>query len=64
VLYGPDHRTRLRAESRAALFGAWCPVGLTVATAEAHLAALARLLQREWPDALIDPPRVLRAASG
>jgi DNA/RNA-binding domain of Phe-tRNA-synthetase-like protein len=63
VLYGPDHRTRLRAESRAALFGAWCPVSLTVAPVEAHLAALARLLQREWPDALVDPPRIWTAAN-
>lgn len=62
VIYGPDARTRLRAESSAALFGAWCPVGVSIPTVEAHLASLARLLRREWPDADVDSPRVL--ASG
>jgi DNA/RNA-binding domain of Phe-tRNA-synthetase-like protein len=61
VLYGPDDRTRLRLESSAALFGAWCPVGLGAALAEAHLASLAGLLRLEWPDALIDPPRIWTA---
>lgn len=63
VLYGPDFRTRLREESHAALFGAWCPVGLDTAVVEAHLNSLAALLWREWPEATVDPPRIL-AASG
>ncbi len=64
VLYGPDFRTRLRAESRAALYGTWAPVGLTVATVEVHLETLTRLLRREWPEAVIEPPRILTAAVG
>jgi DNA/RNA-binding domain of Phe-tRNA-synthetase-like protein len=64
VLYGPDHRTRLRVESRAALFGAWAPVGLTDDVVQAHLDRLAGLIRREWPDAEIEPPRLLRAQSG
>ncbi len=59
VLYGPDLRTRLRPESTAALFGAWAPVGLSVAPMEAHLETLGRLLRREWPEAVVEPPRML-----
>ncbi len=59
VLYGPDFRTRVRPESTAALFGAWAPVGLSVARVEAHLEMLERLLRREWPEAVVDPPRTL-----
>lgn len=62
VLHGPDQRTRLRLESGAALFGAWCPVDVAPAAVEAHLAALARLLRVEWPEATVDPPRCCTAA--
>lgn len=58
VLYGPDLRTRLRPESTAALFGAWAPVGLSVAAVEAHLETLGRLLRREWPEAVVETPRI------
>lgn len=61
VLHGPDSRTRLRAASTAALFGAWCPVGLAADVAERHLNALAALLRLEWPEAIIDAPRIYRS---
>jgi DNA/RNA-binding domain of Phe-tRNA-synthetase-like protein len=61
VLYGPDHRTRLREESTSALFGAWCPVGATVDVVEGHLAAIARLIRLEWPDADVEAPLVVRS---
>ncbi len=64
VLCGPDFRTRLHAESSAALFGAWCPTGLTTAVVEAHLDTLTRLLKREWPDAVIEAPRIISAEAG
>jgi DNA/RNA-binding domain of Phe-tRNA-synthetase-like protein len=60
VLYGPDLRTRLQAETRAALFGAWCPLGLEAGVVEAHLGTLADLLRREWPGATVEGPRVWR----
>ena len=63
VVYGPDHRTRLREETTDALFGAWCPLGLTAAAVGAHLETLAALMRREWPDAAIDPPRILSASA-
>jgi DNA/RNA-binding domain of Phe-tRNA-synthetase-like protein len=59
VVYGPDFRTRFRETTQAALFGAWCPVGLTRETAAAHLDALAALLRLEWPSAVTEAPRVL-----
>jgi len=62
VLHGPDQRTRLRPESAAVLFGAWCPGDVAPAVVEAHLASLARLLRREWPEATVDPSRLWTAA--
>jgi DNA/RNA-binding domain of Phe-tRNA-synthetase-like protein len=64
VVFGPDLRTRLREDSHAVLFGAWCPVGIPAKTVEAHLASLAALLRREWPGATVETPRVLPAAIG
>jgi hypothetical protein len=58
VLYGPDFRTRLRAESTEALYGAWCPIGLTTGIAQAHLESLAALIRTEWPDAVTELPRL------
>jgi DNA/RNA-binding domain of Phe-tRNA-synthetase-like protein len=62
VIYGPDSRTRLREDSAAALFGAWCPRGIPVAAVEAHLGTLAGLLRREWPGATVADPQVVCAA--
>jgi DNA/RNA-binding domain of Phe-tRNA-synthetase-like protein len=58
VAYGPDERTRIRSQTAAALFGAWCPVGIGVATATAHLERLAALLRQEWPDAVLEAPEI------
>jgi hypothetical protein len=58
VAYGPDARTRLRSDTDAALFGAWCPVGIAPAIAEAHLQKLAALVRLEWPDAEVAAPRL------
>ena len=64
VFYGPDQRTRIRDDTGAALFGAWCPQGVPPAAVEAHLATLGALLRREWPDAVVEPPRILGIAAG
>lgn len=61
VLYGPDFRTRLRPKTHAALFGAWCPAGLSAGIAEAHLTTLAGLLRQEWPETIVEAPRIWRA---
>ncbi len=60
VAYGPDDRTRLRPDTDAALFGAWCPVGIDPMIAEAHLEKLAALLKQEWPGSTVDPVRLVR----
>ncbi len=62
VLYGPDHRTQIRDDTTAALFGAWCPQGIAPSTVEGHLLILAALLRREWPEAAVEAPQILRAA--
>jgi DNA/RNA-binding domain of Phe-tRNA-synthetase-like protein len=59
VVHGPDDRTRLRGDSAAAVYGAWCPAGVGAAAARAHLAALARLIRLEWPGAEVEAPRIL-----
>jgi DNA/RNA-binding domain of Phe-tRNA-synthetase-like protein len=63
VLYGPDFRTRLRDDSRDALFGAWCPAGVAPEIARRHLERLADLVRLEWPEAQVDEPRVLTSAA-
>ena len=63
VFYGPDQRTRIRDDTTAVLFGAWSPKGIPPVTVEAHLLMLAGLLRREWPDATVEAPRILRAAA-
>lgn len=63
VFYGPDQRTRIQDGTTAVLFGAWSPQRIPAATVEAHLQMLAGLLRREWPDATVEAPRILRATS-
>jgi DNA/RNA-binding domain of Phe-tRNA-synthetase-like protein len=60
VGYGPDDRTRLRPDTNAALFGAWCPVGIAPTVVEAHLETLAALLKQEWPASTVEPVRLVR----
>lgn len=64
VFHGPDFRTRLRADSDAVLFGAWCPTGIPAAVVEVHLNTLGELLRREWPGATVEKPRILSVADG
>ncbi len=61
VIHGPDYRTRLRGESAAALFGAWCPAGVVASVVQTHLDSLRKLVRREWPGADVEPPRILSA---
>ena len=64
VVHGPDHRTRIRDDTAAVLFGAWCPRGIPPETVDAHLLTLAGLLRREWPEATVGAPRILAATTG
>ena len=58
VAHGPDARTRLQPETNAALFGAWCPVGIAPSIVEAHLARLAALIRQEWAEAAVEAPEL------
>lgn len=58
VVHGPDFRTRLRDDTDAALFGAWCPVGLSEQVVAHHLEVLSALIRLEWPAAQLDPPLI------
>jgi DNA/RNA-binding domain of Phe-tRNA-synthetase-like protein len=60
VAYGPDDRTQLRPDTDAALFGAWCPVGIAPTIVEAHLEKLAALLRQEWPASAVEPMKLVR----
>jgi DNA/RNA-binding domain of Phe-tRNA-synthetase-like protein len=60
LAYGPDDRTRLRPDTDAALFGAWCPVGIDPMIVEAHLERLAAVLRQEWPASIVEPVRLVR----
>lgn len=62
VFYGPDLRTRLRPDSDAALFGAWCPIGIPPEAVDAHLDTLAALVRQEWPGATVARPGIWRTA--
>jgi DNA/RNA-binding domain of Phe-tRNA-synthetase-like protein len=63
VLFGPDHRTRMRQETDAVLFGAWSPSAAPPHTVGGHLEMLARLIRIEWPGAEIEPPLIVTASS-
>lgn len=59
VIHGPDRRTRLRGDSTAAMFGAWCPGGVAAEAVRNHLSSLAGLVRLEWPEAEVEPPRLV-----
>jgi DNA/RNA-binding domain of Phe-tRNA-synthetase-like protein len=63
VAYGPDARTRVRQDSGAAFFGAWCPAGIPAAAAQAHLERLAVLLRLESPEAVIEAAALLSSSA-
>jgi DNA/RNA-binding domain of Phe-tRNA-synthetase-like protein len=62
VLYGPDARTRLHAQSADALFGAWAPQGVPAEVVGVHLDGLAALVHLEWPQAVVGPAVVVTAS--
>jgi DNA/RNA-binding domain of Phe-tRNA-synthetase-like protein len=60
VIYGPDERTRLRDDTRRALFTTYAPPGISGSQVQAHLQELARLIGLFVPEAevevrLVDP---------
>ena len=53
VLYGPDHRTRVRPETRRAAFAVYAPAGIGPERVTAHLHTIAANVRIVAPDATI-----------
>jgi DNA/RNA-binding domain of Phe-tRNA-synthetase-like protein len=51
VIYGPDQRTRLNADTRSALFTTYAPAGIETALIEGHLEQIAELVRCVSPEA-------------
>jgi DNA/RNA-binding domain of Phe-tRNA-synthetase-like protein len=51
VIYGPDQRTRLNADTRAALFTTYAPAGIPTGVLEGHLEQIAELVRCVSPEA-------------
>ncbi|MBL8094370.1 MAG: hypothetical protein JNL73_09390 [Anaerolineales bacterium] len=51
VLYGPDQRTAISAETTRALFAVYAPAGIQASQVEAHLGAIADLVRLVAPGA-------------
>jgi DNA/RNA-binding domain of Phe-tRNA-synthetase-like protein len=53
VIYGPDQRTRLNEDTRAALFTTYAPAAIEVDVIEAHLEQIAELVGSAAPEASV-----------
>jgi DNA/RNA-binding domain of Phe-tRNA-synthetase-like protein len=49
VLYGPDQRTRLVAETESVLFTTYAPTGVSDSTVEQHLRGIEKLVRCAFP---------------
>jgi DNA/RNA-binding domain of Phe-tRNA-synthetase-like protein len=63
VLYGPDQRTRISAATRNALFAVYAPEGIAPQAVQAHLEDLRDHVLVISPEAQVEAPHVLGAAS-
>jgi DNA/RNA-binding domain of Phe-tRNA-synthetase-like protein len=62
VIYGPDQRTRITADTRAALFVAYAPAGIAEAALREHLDRIAEYVRLVSPAAAVDGPRIVGGA--
>jgi DNA/RNA-binding domain of Phe-tRNA-synthetase-like protein len=54
VIYGPDQRTRLRPETRRAVFTVYAPAGIAEAAVQEHLQDIARFVRLVSPQAEVE----------
>lgn len=54
IIYGPDQRTRISAETRSALFTVYAPAGISAASVQAHLEDLLNLARLFSPQAVTE----------
>ena len=57
VVYGPDDRTRLQAETRAAVFTTYAPAGIGRDAVARHLEAIVAGVRVVTPDSVVEGPR-------
>jgi DNA/RNA-binding domain of Phe-tRNA-synthetase-like protein len=53
IVYGPDDRTRLRAETRAAVFTTYAPAGIGAGPVRRHLEAIEAGVRAVAPDSVV-----------
>lgn len=58
IVYGPDQRTQIRAETRSALFTVYAPAGIDQGAIERHLEDIRRNVHLFAPDAGVEVLRV------
>ncbi len=59
IVYGPDDRTKMTAETSRALFTTYAPDGVSAAQVRAHLEAIAANVRLFAPNASIDALRIV-----
>ena len=58
IIYGPDQRTRIQAETRQVLFAVYAPAGINPAAVKDHLKALYELVQLISPECILEEMQV------
>jgi DNA/RNA-binding domain of Phe-tRNA-synthetase-like protein len=61
IIYGPDQRTRISAETRSAVFTVYAPAGISAASVQAHLEDLLSLVRLFSPRAVTETREVYGA---
>lgn len=64
IVYGPDQRTQIRAETRNVLFTVYAPAGIEAASVLAHLQEIRDYVLIFAPDATVQVLRVIGAREG
>jgi DNA/RNA-binding domain of Phe-tRNA-synthetase-like protein len=62
VIYGPDQRTRITADTRAVLFVTYAPKGIDEAALRQHLDRLEEYVQLVSPAAVVEGTRIVGGA--
>jgi DNA/RNA-binding domain of Phe-tRNA-synthetase-like protein len=61
IVYGPDDRSRLREETRAAVFTTYAPAGIGTDAVTRHLGAIAIGIRAVAPDSVVESMEVVEA---
>ncbi len=61
IVYGPDRRTQIRAETRNVLFAVYAPAGISAAAVRAHLEDIRDYVRVVSPDAAVRTLQIIGA---